>query len=164
MEVRIRFEGEGEERFLLSYWVKSTGAVTMAIAPPVTARSWDTHLDDAITIRFCEVNAITGAAASPGTAVADPTVVAGSFAEMLNNMPGGPITAQMIITAIVFMALLIKWPGSDPRKPIVLLGSLITTPWIPAAFDVGSLQLAVGISLTLVLGAFGWRVVARPAR
>ena len=171
IEVIVEYEDDRNTRtFILGGFIDSRpGTRGLKLDPPLPSRDWDAWDGEDIAMTFRHHTSQPQPLVLPG-AVVPPPAVAGSLTEVLNNTPGGPVVVQMLLTAIVSIALLFtpeRVFGADGgrRKLFVLLGAIALTPWAPVAiFGIGDLILSSILTGVMALAAVLYRQATKPAR
>ena len=142
----------------------STGRM-LTLRPPLPSADWSGRSGQKVSLIF-GVNAPPASApAAPdaGGGLVAPTPVPGAdpigqegeFTRFFLDSSMGDVVSQIAITVFATAVLLFTPKIESKTKLNLVIASLVFTPWIPAAFEMGSLFLA---SLVSVIIGGGWVV------
>ena len=158
--VQVKYEdGRDTREFVLGGFIESRSSNTLKLDPPLPSRDWESRDTETVTIQFLRHVGQAAPLALPA-ALTEPPAVAGSWAELLNSAPGGPVDLQLMLTCMVWLALLVKshrggWPL------MVGLAAMVLTPWIPVAFQYGEYILSTIITLGVAAVYFIQKLMTR---
>ena len=164
--VKVTYEDGRDTRFftLGGFIAEVLADNGLRIDPPLPGRDWDSRDGEAVTVEFAHHQRQAAALPLP-SGITGPSAPAGNFTDLMNKTPGGPVVTQMLITVGVFLAVLFGVRSGDaPRRVMMCLGALVLTPWIPAIFGFGSFILSSLLTIFVLAGALGAKVLLRPAR
>ena len=168
INVTVTYEAGMDERsFVLGGFIEEVlSGNGLKLDPPIPSRDWNGKETEEVVIEFRRHR--SEAPTPPMLPPAETASVGavGTLAGLLDQTPGGPVVVQMLITVIVTGALLVGAVSSNrtPMAPLVCLGSLVFTPWIPAMIGYGSYILSSMVTLMVLGGAAGWKVLTRPVK
>ena len=128
----------------VSVWGTNTGYIVPGLDGAESYRFW---------VRACNAQGCSGAAPEKGTPE-----------WTLQQTPGGPYVAQILITLLASLGILAFYPSKRAEKQYVILGTMLLAPWVPAAFNYGTEMLSVIIGLVGMMAWSAWRLLARPVR
>ena len=163
MEVTYE-DGRDLRSFVLGGFIDSRpGSRGLKLDPPIPSRDWADKDGEEIAIEFYRHRSQAAAVALPPAAVGPP-VDSGSLAEALMDAPGTPVDLQMMLTVFVYTLLAVALPFKSGWDVLLLMASLILTPWVPVGLglaDPSQLILGSLLSVLMVAGWFGQRFLAR---
>ena len=85
----------------------------------------------------------------------------GSFIQWVEDTtPGGPVTAQMVMVLLVYVAMVRTVPPT-PRGILAAGIVLVLTPWLPVLIGFGSSLAASIIFVNVAVGSFAYKVWIR---
>ena len=154
------YESDKDMRsFVLGGFIVSRSGRTLKLDPPLPSRDWESRDAQEVAIEFRRHRAQTTPAVLPA-AETEPVGAPGSFVAFLaETTPGGAVTAQMVIVVMVYLAVILKTPGTVWGVWVAAI-TLIMTPWVPVLFGFGD-TIAASINLINVpAGAFVYKVFA----
>ena len=160
--VIVRYEdGIDQRSFVIGGFVdERIGDYTLKTIPPLpSGREWDQHTGEEIIIEFRRV--VAEAVTRVITArVPEPTFEPDSFLEFLQETtPGGGVLAQAMIVFVVFAGFVLTSKPTQDNSVFAAI-CLVTTPWIPVIFGLGSTIMASIIFINVLAGAFAYKAFA----
>ena len=152
-------DGVDSRVFVAGGFVADVQGRALELAPPLpSGREWDTRAGERLTLGFAR--RVLPAAPDVPAPLAPPVAEPDSIVDFVSRTtPGGPGVVQVLVTLLVFTGYIFTAPATPWG---LLLGAvvLVTTPWVPVLFGVGSTIAASIIALNIVLGALCWKTWA----
>ena len=162
--VTVTYEDDRDTRsFVLGGFVESSGSSNrLTLSPPLPSRDWDSHDTETVAITFTRHAGQAAAIILPPASMA-PTATRGSFLAALEDTPGGPVDLQLMLTCIVFAALVLI-PKTGGWGVILSTIALVVTPWIPVPFGYGDYYLSTVITVVIACVFFGQKILSQQPR
>ena len=146
-------------RFVVEDFALDRGAVVELRPPlPPGRRDWRDRLGEEVRMVFSVYELPPTIPAPPP--IEDADALDGSFTAWLQETtPGGAVTAQVLITILVFVMFLARAPQT-PWGVMMASVVLILTPWVPVMFGIGDTIAASIVFVNVLSGAFVYKVFA----
>ena len=166
-------DGKDNSSFVMGGFVdvdNSTGR-HLVLRPPLASSAWSGRAGQKVSLVFmvsapapappAPPNAVPGIVAPTPEPGVDPSGRRGEFTRLFLDTSMGDVVSQIAITVIATAMLMFTPKISMSAKLNLILLSLVFTPWVPAAFGMGSLFLASMVSVIIVLGWLFNKVILR---
>ena len=146
-------------RFVVEDFALDRGAA-LELRPPLPPgqRDWRSRQGEEVRMVFSVYVPPPTIPSPPPIQEAD--VLDGTFTAWLQETtPGGAVTAQLLITTLVFVMFMARAPQT-PWGVMMASVVLILTPWAPVMFGIGDTIAASIVFVNVLSGAFVYKVFA----